>query len=61
MEDFVKDPLGEKTKLANIKSLADALRTEVYENKISKERAKGFCKDIGLDAVKEQFGRENEF
>ena len=53
MEDFVKDPLGEKTKLANIQSLADALRSEVYENKISKERAKDFCKDIGLDAVKE--------
>ena len=59
MEDFVQDPLGDKVKLANIQSLNDALRSDVYENKISKEHAKEFCLDIGLDAKKEQYVRKN--
>ena len=53
LEEFANDPLGEKRKMLNIQTLNNALKTEVYEHKISKEKAKNFCKQIGLDGEKE--------
>lgn len=45
----------------NIKKLNDAMRNEIFADKINRERAKNFCERIGLDGSKDQFGRNNEF
>eukprot|EP00353_Schmidingerella_taraikaensis_P015406 CAMPEP_0185605870 /NCGR_PEP_ID=MMETSP0436-20130131/4369_1 /TAXON_ID=626734 ORGANISM="Favella taraikaensis, Strain Fe Narragansett Bay" /NCGR_SAMPLE_ID=MMETSP0436 /ASSEMBLY_ACC=CAM_ASM_000390 /LENGTH=120 /DNA_ID=CAMNT_0028237229 /DNA_START=626 /DNA_END=984 /DNA_ORIENTATION=- len=57
MEEFVNDPLGEKQRLANIANLNDALKSEIYENRISQHRAMGHCIDSGLEAREEEFSK----
>ena len=49
LDEFVNDPLGEKARLANIASLNDALKSEIYENRRSQHVAMGYCVDAGLD------------
>ena len=49
LEEFVKDPLGEKQRLANIANLNAALKSEIYENRLSQHRAMGYCVDSGLE------------
>lgn len=48
LEDFVKDPLGKQLRLANIANLNDELKSEIYENRLSKHRAKIHATETGL-------------
>ena len=49
LDEFAKDPLGEKQRLANIANLNNELKGEIYENRLSKYRAKVHAEDTGLD------------
>ena len=57
IKEFANDPLGDKKRKADIESLNDALKSEIYAHKLNKERAKDFCQRVGLDANNNQYGR----
>ena len=60
-EEFQNDPLGEKKRMEKIRTLNNSLKPELFDNKMSKDRAKNFATELDMDATKERFGRNNEF
>ena len=61
LDEFSNDPLGEKRMLQNIESLNNALRTEVFDNLMYKQKARAFSKDVGIDAENNKFGKKDSF
>ena len=61
LEEFSNDPLGENKRMEKIRTLNNSLKSEIFDYKMSKDRAKKFAHEIGINAEKEQFGRNNEF